>query len=117
MHPMTQDLFAANVVPMRRVETPAARATDPVTSHLAADAHTRSGTRARQQEQAADAVARYPGHTSQELAQLTGLDRYMLARRLPECVTAGAVFKGTNQRCSVSGRLAMTWWPVREVAA
>lgn len=117
MQPMTQDLFAANVVPMRRVETPAARKTDPVTSHLAAEYHTRSGDRARQQAQTAEAVRLHPGHTSQELAQLTGLDRYMLARRLPECVTAGRVTKGSTQRCSVTGRLALTWWPVVERAA
>ena len=97
---------------LRTVETPLARASDPITSHIAAAEHTASGNRARQQHQTIAAVRAYPGRTSQELAQLTRLDRYMLARRLPECVTAGAVRRGAISRCSVTGKLALTWYPV-----
>lgn len=50
-------------------------------------------------------------HTSFELALLTDLDRYMLARRLPECETAGRVRRGAMRRCTVTGRLAMEWLP------
>lgn len=95
----------------RRVETPAARATDPETSHAAAEQHTRSGARAHQQAQAIAAVRAFPGHTSFELALATELDRYMLARRLPEAVTAGAVKKGDAKACDVTGKQATTWWP------
>ena len=94
----------------RRVETPAARNSDPITSHLAADAITASGMRFSQQKQVADAVHRHPGHTSQELAELTGLDRYMLARRLPECETGGTVRRGEPKHCTVTNRLTLTWW-------
>ena len=52
-----------------------------------------------------------------ELARLTGLDRYLLARRLPEAVTAGAIVKGQQRVCSVSDRLALTWLPTMAVAA
>ncbi|MGH8171819.1 MAG: MarR family transcriptional regulator [Rhodanobacteraceae bacterium] len=96
---------------LRTVATPAARATDPETSHLAAEHHTRTGTRAYQQHQTIAAVRANEGRTSQELAELTGLDRYMLARRLPECVTAGAVKKGVAVECSVTKRKAHLWWP------
>jgi hypothetical protein len=41
----------------------------------------------------------------------TDLDRYMLARRLPEVVCAGLVRKGESKHCNVTGRLALTWWP------
>jgi len=108
---MNADLFT-NVVPMRWVETPASRATDPVTSHLAAEQHTASGARAHQQRQALAAVRQFPGRTSFELAMVTDMDRYMLARRLPEVETAGEVVKGHPKRCSVTGRQAVTWWPV-----
>src|SRR5690606_10155379 len=98
-------------VPVRTIQTPIARRTDPESSHLAAEHVTRSGARAHQQAQAVAAVRAYPGCTSFELATRTDLDRYMLARRLPECVTAGAVRKGPAKRCSVTGRQALTWEP------
>lgn len=94
-----------------RVETPAARASDPVTSHLAAEEHTRSGKRGHQQSQAAAAVKALPGRTSFELALATDICRFVLARRLPECVTGGSVLKGAPKHCSVTGKLAVTWWP------
>ncbi|WP_291774875.1 winged helix-turn-helix domain-containing protein [Luteibacter sp.] len=95
----------------RQVETPAARRTDPKTSHLAADQITASGKRGQQQAQAIAAVRAFPGMTSFELAMRTNLDRYMLARRLPECVTAGSVRKDEPRTCSITGRLATTWFP------
>ncbi|WP_329810745.1 winged helix-turn-helix domain-containing protein [Stenotrophomonas sp. SMYL8] len=49
---------------------------------------------------------------SNELSQATGLDRYMLARRLPELMKEGRVYRGPNKPCAVSGRTACTWWPV-----
>lgn len=57
------------------------------------------------------AVVAHPGRTSQELCEDTRLDRYVLARRLPELREAGKVRNGDNVRCSVTGRNAMTWWP------
>lgn len=97
---------------VRVVETPAARRTDPATSHLAAEHVTSSGKRGQQQAQATAAVRAMPGLTSFELAMKTNLDRYMLARRLPECVTAGTVRKGHVRTCSITGRQAMTWFPL-----
>ena len=96
----------------RIVETPAARATDPETSHLAAAEITRSGVRGHQQSQVVAAVRAFPGCTSFELAMKTSLDRYVVARRLSECVTSGDVKKGDAKACPVTGRLALSWWPV-----
>ena len=103
------DLFAHR--PSRSVRTPAARRTDPESSHRAALHITRTGKRGAQQDQAAAAVRHHPSHTSFELALLTDLDRYMLARRLPECVIAGRVRRGAMRHCTVTGRLAMEWLP------
>ena len=97
---------------MRRIETPAARRTDPETSHEAAEIHTRSGKRAHQQHQTVAAVRAFPGKTSFELAMATGLDRFMLPRRLSECETAGLVKRGVAVECTVTRRKALTWWPV-----
>jgi hypothetical protein len=102
--------------PPRRVETPAARRSDPVTSHQAAEHVTRSGVRGQQQAQAAAAVRAFPGCTSFELAMRTDIDRYVMARRLPECVTAGVVRKGPARTCSITRRQALTWFPVQPSA-
>lgn len=96
---------------MLDVQTPAARSTDPHSSHDAAAHVTLTGARAKQQAMAAKAVEQYPGLTSLELARRSSMDRYVLARHLPECEDGGAVSRGQERRCSISGRLAITWWP------
>lgn len=89
-----------------------ARSTDPSSSHEAADFIVGSGKQAQQQAQAASAVRKHPGLTSLELARATGLDRFMLARRLPELWKQGLLRRGTVRKCSASnGRSAVTWFP------
>lgn len=97
---------------MRNIQTPAARATDPNSSHDTADEITRSGLRAEQQALTLAAIRAFPGNTMQELAELTGHSRYMLGRRVSECETAGAVRRGQKRKCTVTGRSAEPWWPV-----
>jgi hypothetical protein len=65
-------------------KVPASRSTDNAASFRAEERQNKSGKRASDQHKALEAVRRYPGCTSKELAALTGLDRYMLARRLPD---------------------------------
>ncbi len=96
--------------PLRRIETPAARATDPDTSHIAANEVTATGMRAEQRAKTLAAVRAFPGSTMQELADKTGLCRYMLGRRISECETAGVVFRGLKRCCSVTGRMAEPWF-------
>jgi hypothetical protein len=97
---------------LRLVETPIARSTDPESSHRAANEITASGRRQQQIAMVINMVRKFPGMTSMELAGMTGEDRYVIARRLPEALTAGAVVKGIQRPCSVTGKLALTWWPV-----
>lgn len=92
------------------IRTPAARSTDPETSHIAAEAVTKSGVRAHQQRQVLAALREWPGRTSAELAQQASMDRYAVARRLPELCPTFA-FRGGSTICSISGRPAVTWWP------
>ncbi|MEN4951887.1 winged helix-turn-helix domain-containing protein [Stenotrophomonas sp. TWI819] len=86
-----------------------ARATDPSTSHEAAGYVVSSGLQTQQQACALAAVRQHPGLTSAELSQASGLDRFMLARRLPELLEAELVCHGEARKCAVSGRRAMTW--------
>lgn len=96
---------------------------DPLSSRIAADDVEKSGKRREQIEQTVSAVSRYPGLTSMELSHATGIDRYVLARRLPEAETLGLVTRNLTdggtprlRHCKVTGRLAMTWTPAREDA-
>lgn len=96
---------------MYPVHTPAARNSDPSSSHYAADYMDASGKRAHQQHRAYAAVKAHPGKTSMELHTLTEICRFELARRLPECETGKLVRKGATRVCTISGRKAVTWWP------
>jgi hypothetical protein len=92
-------------------QPPAARNSDPVTSKLASAEITANGTREAQQGYTVAAVRAFPGRTSQELAEAARHDRYTLARRLPECERQKLVHRGPTKRCSVTGKLALTWFP------
>ena len=94
------------------VATPRARATDPLTSHLAADRLAKSGKLREQQRQVLDALTRWPGSTAVELATNSGLDRYLVSRRLPELVPQWAR-RGRPRVCTVAGTAQGTWYPVR----
>lgn len=89
-----------------------ARSIDISTSHEAGSYVAASGIQRDQRSMAAAAVKRHPGLTSMKLADVTGLDRYMLARRLPELLKTKQVWRGPAMPCPVSGRSACTWWPV-----
>jgi hypothetical protein len=95
-------------------QSPIARRRDPETSHEAAEHITNSGKRASQQNAVLDLVRRYPGHTSAELAVrgLSGLiDRWTVARRLPELRSAFLVKNGDKRKCGETGSNALTWYP------
>jgi len=101
---MQADLFS----PM--TDTPRARRSDPETSHLAAE---RVKPKLRKQQEAVlAALTRWPGSTAVELAHATGLDRYLVSRRLPELVPVWAR-RGKPRTCSVAGTAQTTWYPTR----
>lgn len=104
------DLFPANAR-LPAIETPAARATDPVTSHIAAEEVTKSGLRGRQQKEVYEALRKFPGRTSAELAVVACLDRHAVARRLPELKKAGFATYDEEERrlCWVTNRPCVVW--------
>ena len=109
------------------IQTPAARANDPISSHLAAEEVNENGSRHVQQALVAgfleDAyrrgvIKRHRGITSRELAAMYGEDRYVIARRLPELVTANKAVQGgkdDTRRCDISKRQCCEWWPSERV--
>lgn len=90
---------------------PNARRDGPLSSHLAGEESTLSGSRRSQAEQVMEIVRAAPGNTSAELAEDAFMDRYAVARRLPDLEHEERVHRGESRLCSVSGRLAVTWWP------
>lgn len=96
---------------VRATAKPLARRSHPVTSAMGA-AHAASGLRLAQ-ERALTFVARYPGRTGRELASLSGdVDTRTIGRRLPELVERGLLERGDSRKCSMTGRMATTWYPV-----
>lgn len=105
---MMQPSFDFQAPVVRVISTPAARASDPATSHEAADHVTTTGTRQRHVEIVIRAVSANPGLTSLELAEVCGLERHEVARRTADAETAGAIRKGPAKR-QTNGRSAVTW--------
>jgi len=89
-----------------------ARSTDPRSSHIAAADLGTSGALRVQHAKTEAAVIRHPGHSSLHLSVLTGLDRHMLGRRLPELAREGRIWRGPTAPCATTGKPACTWWPV-----
>lgn len=105
-----QEHFDFMFRPASRIATPAARGTDPSSSHESAEHITSTGTRRRHMTIVVCAVAAYPGLTSAELAPLCGLERHEVARRTSDAEAAGAIRKGPMKR-QANGRSAVTWFP------
>ena len=98
-------LFAGQPVAIPRQELEAAsRKTDPESSRRAAREIEQSGVLKGQRKICLELVNQYPGRASRELSQLGTLDRYQLARRLPEMV------KENHLRVTQEGSEDQRWW-------
>ena len=85
-------------------DTPRARRNDPETSHIAAERIKASGTLAKHQNLIAQAIRSRPGMTYTEIAEVTGLERHAVGRRLKELEPIHA------RRGEVRDGMT-TWWP------
>lgn len=106
---MTQlDIFAAPVPTF-----PRARRADARSSHDAAELVERKGIAKAQAEAVLAALKRWPMSTSMELAKSSGIDRYAIARRLPELCATGQVQRIEPEvytlPCAVSGKRVIRW--------
>lgn len=112
------------------IQTPAARTTDPETSHEAAEGITKTGVRSEQQIAVVRLVEWYPGGTAGELARWRSKiqtirteinfaalpadeDRcyFAIQRRVSE-LEPQFVRRGEAKVCSVRGTKQTTLWPV-----
>lgn len=92
---------------------PRARASDVSSSHSAAADLERSGLDRLQAERVLAALKKYPMATSRELSKFARLDRYEVARRLPELHAERKVIRydptPITSPCEVSGKRAIRW--------
>ena len=88
---------------------PTHRNTDPVTSQLSDIENETSGLRARQMKEVVEALEGYSEVTSYELAALSKIDRYTVARRLSDARECNLVVNGDKRKCKITGRMALTW--------
>lgn len=87
-----------------------ARNSDPISSHLAAEETITSGRRDSQKRDILKFLKTYSEPvTSMELAHRSGMDRYIVARRLPDLEKDYKVERGPMRECRISGRMAITW--------
>lgn len=84
------------------------RLIDPPTSTLAGIEVEREGTAKRHRAACLAYVSNHPGATALEVEIATGVKAH---KRLPELRESGAIRNGEIRRCSISGKLAMTWFP------
>jgi len=89
---------------------PIHRRSDPASSEIGAREVTASGRRDAQKMEVLHALRQHPMMSSRDLAEACGMDRHMVARRLPDLREDGlvAVASMGKQR---DGRLAMLWIP------
>ena len=89
--------------------SPIARRSDPEPSNLAAGEITASGARENQLHAVLELVRQFPRKTSLELSRYSELDRFCIARRLPELEHGGLVSKCGVRTCEVGKRRATIW--------
>lgn len=88
------------------------RHSDPTTSRDAAAGADNSAKAMR--EVIAQAVMRWPGRTSRELASLMGVEYAVVHKRMKELETEQRIRRGGDakqRRCSIGGRRCETWYP------
>jgi hypothetical protein len=87
-----------------------AASADPISSHLAADELTSSGRRASQKAEIVSWLRTQERPlTSMEIAHAAGLDRHLVARRLPDIERDGLVERCAIRECTSGHRPAITW--------
>jgi hypothetical protein len=97
------------------IQTQAARNSDPITSHMAADDVTVTGKRQSHIRILSEVVANNPGMTSAEIAFMISdkhpdINRHEVARRLADAKGC-TLRQGVSRKCRQSRRMCITWWP------
>ena len=111
MKDQQKTLFGDNVTDVRGSyeSRSLARRTDPKTSREAAHELIESGRLSNQCSTVFSALEKHGPCTSAELAFASGLDRHMVARRLPDLAKRQLVRRYDSRTCAVTSRSACVW--------
>ena len=90
-------------------ETPAARKSDPITSHEADKRIKKTGKVHMWRLKVLEALIDYPDLTARELSIASGLPHEMVHKRLPELADRGLVKRTGRRTCTHSGYVAAMW--------
>ena len=88
---------------------PAARTTDPDTSHEAAARHSASGARGTNAERVLQSMVRGYPETFREIALRAGMDCVEVMRRLNDLRRSGLVGIDGKRKCRITGTRMQTW--------
>ena len=105
-------LFDPNRNQLTSPKRPAARRSDPATSHSAARDGEASGKFNSHRALALRMVRRYPGSTATELEFIAGVFPGTIRKRLVELETDELIEKGITRPCGQTKRPVQTWRPV-----
>ncbi len=94
---------------MKPTSPPLARTTDPRSSLRGADHIENSGKLSTQCEQIYQALKLHPMHTARELAIATGIDYYIIQRRLSILESRNKAQRRGERECTVSGIKVTVW--------
>jgi hypothetical protein len=93
-------------------DSPLSRAADPQSSRAAEIEAVESGLVAGHERLIVAAVRARPGQTGDEIGAAVGLTNVQVLRRTRAMERRGVIRRGDQRASRVSGRLAVTWWPV-----
>ena len=88
-----------------------ARASDPVTSHLAAAEVTANGTVQRHADIIHNYLRTHPGETNAQIAAGCGLTYIQVNKRMIDLERENRVIRGAAVKCPIHGRAMTTWLP------
>lgn len=112
---MNSTLGQLDLLPSGAPRFPRARRTDAISSHQAAAVMESTGAGEAQMQRVLAGPRRFPGSTSHELSRSIDMDRYAIARRLPElerrCLVRKAEPAAHTVPCQVSGKKVCRWYP------
>ena len=83
---------------------------DQETSQLAEEELNKSGKRETFMNKLIQCLKTYEGHTSNEIAKKFNLSPANTHKRLSDARHIKKVRNGDKKRCSVTGKVCMTWW-------
>jgi hypothetical protein len=96
----------------KNFDRPLSHPNDPLTSFAAGERFEKSGRLRGQMLLVLLALRKWPGKTSAELAELAGLDRHAVARRLPNLAERNLAERGPERMCSICRCPCVTWRPL-----